>query len=160
MRTLLTIVAVALLLASCCAGGRPVRLHTLVAQTPGPLLVVYHPEHATWNTPLMRATILIDGEPVGALCEGQMLAVPLAPGAHLLSTSRDDELGCSMATSRPEGGWPPLAIEVTDGPIYLRYGADPYLGPDTEASICERHLTLVDGASARHEAPRPELIEP
>jgi len=160
MKTIVIALAVSLGLASCCSTGTEVSIHQYVAHTSGPLLVVYHPNHATWNTPLMRATIELDGQPVGTLCEGDAVAIPIAPGRHVLTTSRDDELGCEMALFRPDGGWPPLEIVVEDGPVYVRYGMDPYAGPDTAATICDRRLTPVDESTARLEVDRLDLIDP
>lgn len=147
-----------LLVSSCCSSGTRVAVHPHVEATGAPAIVVYYPEHGTWNTFAMRATIEVDGEPVGRLCEGDFLVVPVEPGAHVLATSRDRESGCWNAALRPEGGWPPVEVVVADRPVYLRYGAEPYDGPSSMASICNRHLTPVDESLARIEVDRLDLI--
>ena len=108
----LRVVATALLLSSCCSSGTAVSIHRYVEEHAAAMLVVYYPEHGTWNTPMMRATIEVDGTPVGRLCEGDFLTVPLAAGRYVLTTSRDRERGCSGAFLRPEGGWPPVEVVV------------------------------------------------
>ena len=128
-------------------------------KAPGPLVLVYYPNHGTWDTGFMSALIYVDGEPVARLCEGDFLAIPAAPGRHTLTTSRDDEGGCWGALLRPKEGWPPVEVELADAPVILRYGADRYDGPSTRASICYRHLTAVDEQTARREAHRMDLIE-
>jgi hypothetical protein len=160
MKTPAVALAVSLLLSSCCSTGTDVSLHAYVEHTAGPLLVVYYPDHGTWNTPMMRTTVELDGKPVGKLCQGDVLAIPVTTGRHVLTTSRDDELGCEMALFRPDGGWPPVEIVVGDETIYVRYGMEPYAGPDTPASICERRLTPVDEITVRLEVDRLDLIGP
>jgi hypothetical protein len=151
--------AAAFLLSACCSTGREVSVWEHVEEAPGPLVVVYYPDHETWNTGFLSALIHLDGEPIARLCEGDFLAIPVAPGRHVLMTSRDDESFCNKAFLRPKEGWPPVEIEVADAPVVLRYGAEPYDGPSTEASICHRHLTAVDEETARREAHRMDLIE-
>jgi len=160
MKTLVTALAVSLLLASCCSTGTEVSLDAYVEHTAGPLLVVYYPEHDTWNTPFMRTTVEVDGETVGRLCEGDALAIPIARGRHVLTASSDDDAGCVMALFRPDGGWPPLEIVVGDETVYVRFGKEPYAGPDTEATICDRRLTRVDEITALIDVDQVDLIEP
>jgi len=98
-----------LALSSCCSFGTEVSVREHVEGSESPLLVVYYPEHDTWNTGLLAATI---------------------------------------------------EIVVAYGPVYLRYGAEPYVGSSSQASICYRRLTAVDKATALAEVERLDFIGP
>ena len=159
LHSILSVTTSALLLSACCSSGKEVAMWDHLSTAGESLIVVYYPEHDTWNTVLMRATIEVDGEPVGKLCEGSFLEVSVEPGVHVLTTSRDQQSGCSGAVLRPQGGWPAVEVAVGAEPVVLRFGADDYEGAGKRASICYRHLKVVDEATARREAYLMDLIE-
>lgn len=159
MHAFTLIVLAAALLSGCCSSGRSVDFPAELATLEGPHLVVYYPQHATLDTPFMSASIEVNGDRLVGLCEGDFAVIPLEAGSHVVSTSRDDEAGCSKAFLRPKGGWAPLKVELLDEPLFVRYGADDYSGPDSTASICYRHLVLVDESIARQESGRMTWVQ-
>lgn len=150
--------ALGLSLAGCCAAGQKMSVWQHVADHPGPMIVVYYPEHATWNSASVSTVIRIDGERIARICEGDFVAVPVEPGTHLVTTSTDEVLfGCGDVRDEP---FPPTSVEVLDGPIFLRFGERPYPGPWSSAGICHRRLTEVALAKARTEADVMGLLGP
>ena len=150
----------ALVVGACCSAGERRPLWPGVLREPRPRLVVYYPQHDTLDTWLMSTVLMLDGVPLARLCEGDFVSVPVTPGEHALSTSTDDDWGCSRPADH-EQGWPPVALVVAEGDLLLvRFGDQRYAGVGSQASLCERRLTVVDEKTARREADILDRIAP
>lgn len=143
-------------LGSSCKSGETTLVWDYVASAPPPQLVVYYPAHETWDTWLMRTRIHLDGEPIGRLGQGDFLTLPVVPGRYVLTASTDDDWGCRKTPGHP---WPPLELEVGEETVFVRFGVDPYEGPETRGAICVRRLVEVGEGTARGEVDRLDLVD-
>ena len=144
--------AATLALPGCCTSGPNASPAEVATLGPDTLLVVYYPDHATWNTNLMSIAVSLDGVELPRLCEGSFLAVEVTPGSHVLTTELDEE--CAMARGPRE----PVVLDVAPGAVqWVRYGSVTYTAASSESN-CFRRLVPVDAATARREGPELTLV--
>ncbi|QDU65338.1 hypothetical protein [Engelhardtia mirabilis] len=142
--------ALALSLPGCCAAGEEMSVWEYVGHKQGPLIVVYYPDHESFDSRSTSTVVKLDGERVARMCEGDFVAVQVEPGEHVLSTS---------ANGRSEP-FEPILVLSGDGPIFVRFGERPYSGSSSDAPLAQRRLTVVTEAKARGEVDVLGLLGP
>lgn len=123
---------------------------------------IFHPYMSYWSSGVFQdsALMYVDDEAVARLGEGMYTHILLVPGKHRFRTSADWQMACHSQLF-PDFTWPPVDLVLESKKIYfLRYAGSDYIGPQTRASSCDKHLLLVPDQEALLQIKNTKYVTP